>query len=87
VNDLLPFCGRTVEVDGLLIESPRMPLFMVQQKREPGAAEWLPAKAFIQDWRADHESEGEWFREDPLIQETIAEQGVFGIPGLEPPAE
>lgn len=84
VVDLLPYCGKHVMVDGLLIENPRMTMFFVQNMRERADEKWKPAEAFEAQWVAQHGKTNEWFRDDPLVKETIAADGVFGIKGLEP---
>ncbi len=50
VADLAPYCGREVEIDGLVIESPRMPSSFVQKLKAPGDAEFRPADAFGKAW-------------------------------------
>jgi len=60
VVDLLPYCGRTIEADGLLIENPAMTLYMIQYLRESPSQEWKPAEAFIQAWTAAHGAAEEW---------------------------
>ncbi len=82
--DLLPYCGREVTVDGLVIENPAMTLLFVQSLRGSGEAEWKPARAFIEDWETRNGPAREWWREDPKVKAVIARDGVFGIPGLEP---
>jgi len=84
VADLAPYCGQEVEVDGLVIESPRMHLLFVQKLKAPGDAEFRPAEAFGKAWEAAHGKADEWFRADPAVKEVIAADGVFGIKGLEP---
>jgi hypothetical protein len=84
VADLLPFCGRKVQVDGLLIENTAMQLFFVQSLRETADQKWQPAEAFEKQWTAANGKAEEWFRADPVVKRTIAEDGVFGIKGLEP---
>jgi hypothetical protein len=84
VPDLLPFCGRSVEVDGLLIESPAMPMLFVQNLRTGPDAPWQPATAFERDWQAAHGEAAEWYREDPAVEAAIAAKGVLGIPGPRP---
>ena len=86
VNDLAGFCGARVEVDGLMIDDPLMPLFALQFKRRLPDGEWSGGTQFGKDWLAAH-PDGDlknWFRQDPLVKRVIAEQGVFGIPGLKP---
>lgn len=89
VLDLLPWCGRRVEVDGLLIRADAMTLYMVQRLRAPGAAEWTDARAFSRAW-AEANSEknaNRWFRKDPAIRALIEEFGPVGVPGAEIPEE
>lgn len=88
VRDLLPFCGRRIVADGLLIDDPEMRLMMLQFKREAPDGEWRRANWFTRDWGERHEGDPEqWFRHDPTVREVIEAQGVLGIPGLEPTAE
>lgn len=82
--ELLPYCGKSVQVDGLLIENPAMRMFFVQNMREKSSEKWQPAEAFEKQWVKAHGKADEWFRVDPLVKQTIAEDGVFGIKGLQP---
>lgn len=82
--DLLPYCGRKVMTDGLLIESPAMPLYFVQSLRESPAEPWRPAEAFLTAWKAGNGEAEEWWRADPTIKAAIAKDGVLGIPGTAP---
>jgi hypothetical protein len=85
VVDLLPFCGQRVVVDGLLIDDPAMRMFAVQFKRPAPDGEWSRANWFARDWAAAHGGNGnQWFRSDPDVRAIIEQDGVFGIPGLEP---
>ena len=86
VNDLIEFCGKRVEVDGLMISNPKMPMFALQFKRVPDG-KWSRANQFGKDWSAANPNGGkpnQWFRKDPTVVQLIEEQGVFGIPGLKP---
>ncbi len=85
-NDLLPFCGKKITADGLMINSPKMPLFTLQFKRLAPDGKWSRANWFLKDWakRNPGLDVEKWFRLDPVIKETIAKDGVFGIPGLKP---
>ncbi len=87
VVDLSPYCGKTVQADGLLIENPAMQMFMVQQLREDGAQPWAKPTKFQSLWESANGKAGEWFRADPLVKRTLAEDGVFGVKGLAPPPE
>lgn len=85
--DLAPYCGKTVEVDGLMIEDPDLRaknVYMVQTIREPGG-EWQKANQFTKVWareNPDAEGKGPWFRRDPRIKEMIETEGYLGL-GLE----
>tara|TARA_R110002167_G_scaffold59492_1_gene168524 strand:+ start:116 stop:631 length:516 start_codon:yes stop_codon:yes gene_type:complete len=86
VVDLLPYCGKQILADGLLIANPKLPMFVLQFKRELPDGKWSRANWFTRDWATAHPDldKDEWFRKDPLIEQVIAEDGVFGIPGLQP---
>jgi hypothetical protein len=82
---LAPLCGKTVVLDGLLFENPRMPVFMAQGvKTDPAAKEFAPTDAFTKRWTAANGAAEEWFRADPVVKALIARNGVLGKPGLEP---
>jgi hypothetical protein len=82
VADLVPYCGRTIEVDGLLIDDPRIPLYFVQAIRTDPSQPWQPTEAFRSQWSAAHGDPQDWMRKDPQVKAIIAKDGVFGIPGL-----
>lgn len=86
--DLLPHCGRLIEVDGLLIDSPRMKLYLAQKIRPAPTDPWTPTTAFLGDWRAHNPAAGgkpeEWYRSDPEVRAIIDADGVLGVRGLEP---
>lgn len=86
IKDLLPFCGKQIVADGLLIANPKLPMFVLQFKREAPEGDWSRANWFTKRWAEAHPEldVDEWFRNDPLIRQVIAEDGVFGIPGLKP---
>jgi len=86
IVDLLPFCGKRVVADGLWIPNPKLNMFVLQFKREAPDGKWSRANWFTKDWGRRHgaDRQGQWFRHDPEIKRLIAEQGVFGIPGLKP---
>ena len=83
-NDLLPFCGKTVTVDGLLVENPKLTLYYVQGIRQGTSGDFAPTDAFGKRWATAHGPSEEWFRNDPLVKEIIARDGVLGIKGLVP---
>ncbi|MCP4327025.1 MAG: hypothetical protein GY791_01120 [Alphaproteobacteria bacterium] len=89
-NDLLPFCGRKITADGLLIKDPKATLFVLQFKRLAPDGEWSRATWFVRDWaeqrgldRKSQEAKN-WFRGDEQVKALIEADGVYGIPGLKP---
>jgi hypothetical protein len=83
--DLAPLCGRTVTLDGLLFENPRMPVYQVQGiKADAAAKEFKPADRFLKEWLETNAPTDEWFRADLRVKELIGRNGVLGIPGLKP---
>jgi hypothetical protein len=84
VPDLLPLCGREAYLDGLLIESPSMPLYFVQAIKPTPDAAFVPADAFLAAWQAQHGAAEEWWRADPTVKAAIDKDGVLGVPGLKP---
>ena len=84
IPDLLPYCGKKVQVDGLLIENPVMTIVHVQALRENTDQKWKQTEEFEAQWTATNGKAEEWQRADPLVKEVIAANGVFGIKGLEP---
>lgn len=85
VEDLLPYCNREVDVDGLLIgddETVRTKFFQVQFIRAAGEAEWRPATLWTRRWAEKNPGatgEGPWFRRDPRVLEQLAKDGHFGL--------
>ncbi|MDX2307203.1 MAG: hypothetical protein NW216_03085 [Hyphomicrobium sp.] len=83
-EELLPYCGRKVFADGLLIENPAMTIFMVQNLRSAKSEPLKPANAFEANWKAKNGDAKEWYREDPSVKKIIGQVGVLGIKGLAP---
>ena len=89
VVDLIDFCNRRITADGLYIANPKLPMFVLQFKRLAPDGKWSRANWFVKRWAEAHgaKNKGKWFRHDPAITRAIAEDGVFGIPGLKPPKD
>lgn len=86
VDDLLPYCNKDVDVDGLLLgDDPGVPakVFMVQLIREKGSGDWVKANQWTKGWKARNpevaEGEGPWYRRDKRVQKQIAKDGYFGL--------
>ena len=85
IPDLIGFCGRQVEADGLLIENPAVTLFFLQGVRADGdASPFVPAERFKAEWEARNGTAEEWWRADPEANRIIAEDGPLGIKDLMP---
>lgn len=85
-KDLLPWCGKTIEIDGLLVENPAMPILMVQGIREKaGQGDFVPTEQFEKDWIAANGKADEWWRVDPAAKAALAENGVLGRKDLKWP--
>ena len=84
-NELQPFCGKAVEVDGLLVDDPDIgaaSVYQLQKIREEGAEEWVTANKWTKDWaeaNPDAAGEGPWFRRDPRVKAEIAAEGWLGL--------
>lgn len=84
VADLAPFCGQTVDVDGLLIDDPEIGatnVYLVQRIR-PEGGEWQKANIWTDDWAAKNpgaDGKGPWFRRDPRVLQQIEEEGYLGL--------
>jgi hypothetical protein len=86
VADLLPYCGQTVEVDGLMVGEPEVTatkFYQVQTVRPMGAAEPVKTDRFTAAWAEAHPDadaiEGPWFRNDPSINAQIEAEGYLGL--------
>ncbi len=84
-NDLQPFCGKEVEVDGLLLvdaDAGLKNVYQLQKIRLVGDADWTKANRWTKDWAAKNPTaagDGPWFRRDPRINAMIAENGYLGL--------
>lgn len=84
VRDLLPYCGRTITVDGLFATNEGSRVFALQRLK-PAGGQWISAERFLADWAKANKTtpEGdkaaEWFRHDPTIAGLIADDGKLGL--------
>jgi len=91
--ELLPFCDKLVEVDGLMIVDPDANVnnvYQLQLIREVATTDWIKANRWTKEWaKANPEApagKDPWFRRDPRVNARIAADGWFGL-GLEQDAE
>ncbi|HEU0221956.1 MAG TPA: hypothetical protein VFR34_07070, partial [Paracoccaceae bacterium] len=92
-TDLAPYCGKAVEVDGLLVGDPdqtQVKFYQIQKIREMASEEWQGTDRFTGAWAEANPDlaakSGEWFRHDPRVKARIEAEGWFGL-GLEKDAE
>ena len=84
-EDLLPYCNKQVDVDGLLVgddEVVAAKFFQVQRIRVSGEEKWNRANLWTKRWaekNPDAKGKGPWFRRDPRVKEQIAKDGHFGL--------
>lgn len=90
-TDLLPYCGQTVVVDGLLIEDEDLNARNIYLLQTVTTADGTTSKAnnWTKEWskaNPDAKGKGPWFRRDPRIKDIIAREGYLGL-GLDTDAE
>jgi hypothetical protein len=84
-EDLLPYCNKKVEVDGIMVGDPEehnTQFYMVQFIKAEGAAEFNKANKWTKAWAArnpDAKGKGPWFRRDPRVIKQIEANGYFGL--------
>jgi len=84
-EDLLPYCGKQVEVDGLFtgIDDSPVRIYQIQLIREVGTGEFAKTNRWTKVWNADNpdlkEIKGPWFRKEPRINALIARDGYLGL--------
>ncbi|MGB3406746.1 MAG: hypothetical protein WBA67_04570 [Jannaschia sp.] len=82
--ELAPFCGQSVEVDGLMIDDAEIGavnIYLVQ-RIQPDGGDWITANQWTKDWAADHPDvagKGPWFRRDPRVNAEIEAEGYLGL--------
>jgi hypothetical protein len=87
--DLAPYCGQTVEVDGLLVGDNEVTpglgdgkLFQVQTIRVIDEENVHKTNLWTGDWakrNPDTGGKGPWFRRDPKVTEQIEAHGRLGL--------
>jgi len=85
-EDLAPYCGQTVTVDGLLVGDPALTgtkfyqVFLIRREGHEGSAK---AERWSRIWKREHKDlakkDGPWFRHDPAVQRAIEENGYLGL--------
>ena len=85
-EDLAPYCGQTVTVDGLLIGDPELTdtkVYQVFRIRRDGSDKWAKAERWSRTWQRENKDAakkgGEWFRHDPGVRAAIEADGWLGL--------
>jgi len=83
VPDLLPYCQKPVDADGLMAGDENNRIFQLQLIREQGAQQWNKAELWTQTWQKNNPaiaaSADEWFYRDPRIAKQIEANGYLGL--------
>ena len=86
--DLAAFCGKEVEIDGLLVGDESITpgleakIYQVQTILVLGEDELHKANLWTKKWEErfpNAEGEGPWFRRDPRIEQEIGKHGRLGL--------
>jgi hypothetical protein len=83
LESVLPFCGKTVFLDGLLISNPKMTVYFAQKVKETKDGAWIDTDGFETAFAKKHGKTDEWFRKDPRVAEALGAEGKLGVKGLE----
>jgi len=85
-EDLAPYCGETVEVDGLMVGNPDLTeakFYLVQTILRDGRPRPAKARRWTRIWNRRYpdlaEQKGPWFRKHPPVMEQIARTGWLGL--------
>ncbi len=83
VEDLLPYCGKMVEVDGLFAGHSGTQVYQVQFIKEADAEKFRKANRWSKVWRKTYpeaaKKKGRWYRKDPRIKPLIERDGYLGL--------
>ncbi len=85
IEDLLPYCNKQVDVDGLMIGDPEefsTQFYMVQLIKDAGSDKWNKANLWTKNWNKrnpEAKGKGPWFRRDPRVIKQIEANGYFGL--------
>lgn len=85
-EDLAPYCGKTVTVDGFMVGNPDVSptkFYLVQTIMREGTDKKAKAARWTRVWNRKNpelaEKKGAWFRKHPAILEQVAKTGWLGL--------
>ncbi len=81
-DELWPFCGELVEVNGLFTENKGIRFFQAQNIREPGG-QWKQTTNYLQAWSnrtgQSRSLAEDWQYHDPRVKAIIERDGRLGL--------
>ncbi|MBX2870252.1 MAG: hypothetical protein KTR18_16345 [Acidiferrobacterales bacterium] len=81
-EELWPYCGQEIEVNGLFTENQNVRFFQVQNVRTPGG-KWQRADRFHKAWAArSGKSAGKarsWYKNDDRVDKILQRDGRLGL--------
>ena len=81
-DDLLPYCGQDVQVDGLLVGEGIPEQYYQVQLIKAGDGDWKKANLHTKTWKKkypDAGGKGPWFRRDPRVKAQLEKDGWLGL--------
>lgn len=85
VADLAPYCGQTVQVDGMMVTAENGPgaYYHVQRIKGPQDDAFVATNRFSKEWIRNNQAvlnkPGRWFNKDPRITSRIEKEGRLGL--------
>ncbi len=83
--ELIEFCAKRVVADGLMVTNRGYSFMALQFVREAPEGPWRRANRFQAKWAkrngvaADSDQAGQWFYNDPQVNDLVARQGKLGL--------
>jgi len=79
-DELSPFCGQTLNVNGLFTEHQGIRFFQVHNLRTPGG-DWQRANRYLQAWaeRSGKAPANRWYNQDERVKEILQRDGRLGL--------
>ena len=83
VKELIGYCNKTITADGLIVNNPKMTMFVIQNSG-PAGGKLSPANKFGKDWAKANPGKpaDEWYAHDKQIKAVLAKDGILGRPDL-----
>lgn len=83
VIDLLPYCQKQVEMDGLMTGNDDHKVFQIQLIRERNTEKWNATDQWTLEWQKNNPTVAgsfeEWFYHDPRVAKQIDKNGYLGL--------